>query len=136
MENPLLEGVEIDVLTDPIGFLVAVEDNSITELGNVFIRRNFDDATVPAWKGEVLDAGHWSFSDICGVHELFPAGCGSADRQTDLTPFEYLPVATGKAIAQAYVTAFFQAHLENDEGARLYLAEPRPADRVLVEVRN
>jgi pimeloyl-ACP methyl ester carboxylesterase len=136
MENPLLEGVEIDVLDKPIGFLVAVEDNSITELGNVFIRRNFEDARVPAWKAEVADAGHWSFSDICGVTDLFAAGCGMGERQTDLTPFEYLPVATGKAIAQAYVTAFFRAHLDGDEGARLYLAQARPAEQLLVELRN
>ena len=32
----------------PLGFLVAVEDNSITELGNTFLRDNFAMAAGPA----------------------------------------------------------------------------------------
>ncbi len=133
MENPLLEGVLVANLEDPIGFLVAVEDNSITEIGNMFIRRNFDDAPVPAWKGEVSDAGHWSFSDICGLTDQFAACCGAGVRQTDSTDFEYLPIATGRAVAQAYVTAFFTARLLDDPSGRRYLEEARPAELVAVE---
>ncbi len=125
MENPLLQGVEVDDLVDPIGFLVAVEDNSITEIGNVFIRRNFDEAPVPAFKAEVADAGHWSFSDMCAVHPQFAACCGAAERQTDGTSFNYLPVDNGIAVAQAYVTAFFSQHLLDDENAARYLAADR-----------
>lgn len=133
MENPLLEGVLIANISDPIAFLVAVEDNSITEIGNLFIRRNYDDATVPAWKAEVADAGHWSFSDICAVHPQFAACCGTDMRQTDLTEFDYLPIDQGIAIAQAYVTAFFRAELTNDSSARRYLREARPEAQVTVE---
>lgn len=124
MENPLIEGVLIADIDKPVGFLLATEDNSITELGNLFIRRNFDDASVPVWKGEVADAGHWSFSDICGVHEQFMPGCGSDTRQTNGEPFDYISVATGIAVAQAYVTAFFSAHLLADSNADRYLSEP------------
>lgn len=136
MENPLLEGVLIADIVDPVAFLVAVEDNSITEVGNLFIRRNFDDAPVPTWKAEVADAGHWSVSDICGVDEQFMPGCGADERQTDGTDFSYLPVSTGIGIAQAYVTAFFAAELLDDGGGRGYLAEARPAELVTVEQRN
>jgi len=137
MENPLLEGVLIANITKPIGFLLAMEDNSITELGNLFIRRNFDDATVPVWKAEVTDAGHWSFSNICGVHEQFMPGCGSDTRQTDNTPFDYLPVADGLAISQAYVTAYFSAQLLGDDNADRYLSEPRPGqDAVAIDRRD
>ena len=83
MENPLLPGVDIAALDLPLLFLVAGEDNSITEAGNVLIRSNFEAAPGPAWKVEVADAGHWSFSDICGLREDFEPGCGSAPRQTD-----------------------------------------------------
>lgn len=136
MENPLLEGVLIANIVDPVAFLVAVEDNSITEVGNLFIRRNFDDADVPAWKAEVADAGHWSVSDICGVHEQFMAGCGAGERQTDGTDFSYLPTSTGIDIAASYVTAFFAAELLDDGGGRGYLGEARPADLVTIEQRN
>jgi len=136
MENPLIGGVSIAEIDDPVGFIVAVEDNSITEIGNMFIRRNFDDVDAPAWKAEVSDAGHWSFSDICALHDQFAAGCGQGERQTDLTEFTYLPVATGLAVAQAYATAFFSAHLLDDGNALRYLAEPRPPELILIEQRD
>jgi hypothetical protein len=122
MDNPLIEGVHIANLHVPLAFLVAVEDNSITEIGNDLIRKqNFAMATTPAWKWEVADAGHWSFSDVNGAADLFMAGCGSGTRQTTGDPFTYLDPATGRAIAAAYTTAFFEATLRGEDGARAYL---------------
>ena len=124
MENPLLAGVEIAELDLPLGFLVAVEDNSITELGNTFIRDNHAAAPGPSWKIEVPDAGHWSFSDLVGL-EPFPAGCGDGVRQTNGEDFTYLAPETGREIAAAYVTAFFKATLLDDAGAEAYLTSQR-----------
>lgn len=135
MENPLLPGVDVAAIAVPVGFLLAQEDNSITELGNGFIRSNFAEATAGAWKAEVADAGHWSVSDLVGVTPGFAPGCGDGTRQTDGAPFTYLPAATGRAITAAYTTAFFRAHLEEDAGARAYLATPRPAGTVTVELK-
>jgi dienelactone hydrolase len=125
MENPLLPGVTITEIPAPIGFLVAREDNSISELGNELIRGNYTRALGPAWKLEIADAGHWSFSDLVGVIPAFAPGCGAGTRQTDGQPFTYLPAATGRAIAAAYVTAFFKATLLDDAGAEAYLATGR-----------
>jgi len=83
MDNPLLPGVDAAALDLPLMFLVAGEDNSITEAGNILIDSNHDEAPGPAWKVEVADAGHWSFSDLCGVHEDLMPGCGTEARQTD-----------------------------------------------------
>lgn len=116
MENPLLEGVEIDDLDIPLGFVVAVEDNSITELGNELMRTNFDDAGT-AWKLEVEDAGHWSFSDIVGVTEALRPGCGDDTRQTDGTDFTYMDAEEGRDIAAAFTAAFFAETLLGDDGA-------------------
>lgn len=124
MENPLLQGVSIDQIDVPLGFLVAVEDNSITELGNTFIRDNYAFAPGPAWKIEVADAGHWSFSDLVGI-EPFPAGCGDGIRQTNGDEFTYLAPETGREVAAAYVTAFFRATLGDDAGAEAYLTSQR-----------
>ena len=114
MQNPLLPGVTITNIAKPLGFLVAVEDNSITELGNQLIRNNFDAAVGPAWKIEVADAGHWSVSDLVGLVDGFAPGCGAGTRQTDGQPFTYLDAATGRAITAAYATAFFKAYLVDD----------------------
>jgi hypothetical protein len=133
MENPLLAGVTITMIDAPIGFLVAREDNSITELGNDLIRGNYSRAVGPAWKIEVADAGHWSVSDLVGVVDGFAPGCGAGMRQTDGTAFTYLDAATGRAIAASYVTAFFKATIGGDAGAEAYLATARPDGTVTVE---
>lgn len=122
MDNPLIEGVHIADLHVPLAFLVAKEDNSITELGNKLIRvDNYEAATVPVWKLEVADAGHWSFSDVDGAADIFMAGCGAGTRQTDGNDFTYLDPPTGRALAASFVTAFFEAELDGSAGAKAYL---------------
>lgn len=125
MENPLIPGVTLSDLDVPLAFLVAAEDNSITELGNTFIRDNFAQAPVPAWKGELPDAGHWSFSDMVAIAEPFTPGCGDDTRQTNGDPFTYLPATEGRAVAAAWATAFFKATLTDDDGAAAYLEAGR-----------
>ncbi|HEY0250456.1 MAG TPA: hypothetical protein VGC41_02975 [Kofleriaceae bacterium] len=133
MENPLTPGVTLSELDVPLMFMVAVEDNSITEFGNKFIRDNFTNATVPATKIEVPDAGHWSVSDLDGLTSAFAPGCGDAERQTDGSPFTYLDPLVGRRIASAYATAFFRATLEDDAGARAYLESVSPSFTVDVQ---
>lgn len=128
MENPLIPGVQIAQIAEPLLFLVAREDNSITELGNKFIRDNFTAATARAWKLEVADAGHWSVSDLDGLIPAFDKGCGAGKRQDDGSAFEYLDPAVGRAITASYVTAFFRATLDADDGAAAYLARGFPDD--------
>ena len=125
MENPLLPGVTIAAIAQPLGFLVAAEDNSITELGNQLIRNNFEAAVGGAWKIELADAGHWSVSDLVGVVPGFMAGCGAGTRQTDGQAFTYTAPAPARSLAAAYVTAFFKATLEDDAGAEAYLTHVR-----------
>jgi len=121
MDNPLTPGVSIAALTMPLMFIVAEEDNSITEFGNTLIRNNFRDAPGEVWKYEVPDAGHWSVSDEGGLLPIFAPGCGPGKRQTDGSDFTYLEPETGRALTAAYVTAFFKATLLGDAGARSYL---------------
>lgn len=130
MQNPLLPGVTVASIARPLGFVVAREDNSITEVGNDFIRTNFTNATAAAWKIEVADAGHWSVSDLVGVVPGFAPGCREGTRQTDGQPFTYLDAATGRALAASYATAFFRAYLTDDAGALAYLTSDRPAGLV------
>jgi len=124
MDNPLISGVNIEDLHVPLAFLVAKEDNSITELGNKLIRENnYAMASVPVWKLEVADAGHWSFSDVDGAADIFMAGCGAGIRQTTGEDFTYMDPEAGRAIAASFVTAFFEAELDGSEGAKAYLDE-------------
>jgi dienelactone hydrolase len=136
-ENPLLTGVSMSRIAQPVLYIVAREDNSIGEIGNQFIRQNFDQAPGPIRKVEVADAGHWSFSDICHLGDDFTPGCGDGVRQTvPGEAFTYLPIDDGIAIGQAYVTAFFLAELQGDQAARSYLTTAQPAGVVSVAARN
>ena len=118
MEYPLLDSAVMDELSEPLLMLIAVEDNSISEAGNELMRINFDEAVGAAWKVEVEDAGHWSFSDICGLTDFVTPGCGEAARQTDPDEtFSYIPVSQGIDIASAYSAAFFAETLRGEVGA-------------------
>lgn len=115
MENPLLPGVDIASLAVPLMLVVAEEDNSITEAGNALIRSNYDAAFGPIWKAEVADAGHWSFSDLCGVVEEFKPGCGDGERQTEPgETFTYLDPAQGREISATLAAAFFLQTLSGE----------------------
>lgn len=135
-ENPVLPGAKMRDIHQPLVLIVAREDNSISEFGNQVIRGNFRVANPPVWKIEVADAGHWSFSNICGLVPGFQAGCGSGIRQTvPGQSFEYLPVTTAVPIVQRYVTAFFAAQFLGDTSALSVLITASPVDLVEVQSR-
>lgn len=135
IDNPLTGGVDAELFATPITFLVAVEDNSITEIGNVALRQNFDVVAGPAWKVEVADAGHWSFSDLTGLVEGFMPGCGSDDRQTDGTPFTYVDADAGRGVAASVSVATMRALLKDDAGARAWL-DAAPVDGATVSAHD
>lgn len=134
-ESPLLPGIAMADISEPLLFLVAVEDNSITEIGNNILRSNFTSANTPAWKIEFADAGHWSFSDLCNLIAGFQPGCGEGQRQTNpAETFEYLDNELARALASTKVTAFFAMTLRDEAEAR---AELEAADPVLdIQVRE
>ncbi len=138
LENPLLPGVKVAEISVPVGLLIAQEDNSITEIGNRFMRDNFEALTAGGVEIEVLDAGHWSVSDLCGLVPAFEPGCGagvrhSAERRGE--DVDYLPVSAGISITQRYTTAFFRGHLHGEAAALADLAQAIPAEQVLVRTR-
>ncbi len=136
MENPIFPSVKLAEIDKPILLMVAREDNSITEVGNSIMRSNFEKAAPPAWKIEVEDAGHWSFSDICALIDSFDPGCGEGVRQTVRgEAFVYLPVDEGIQIARRATAAFFDGHLRGNPHALDALEVVEPGSGVTVEVR-
>ncbi|MEE2645496.1 MAG: dienelactone hydrolase family protein [Myxococcota bacterium] len=139
IENPLLPGVKMAEIKVPVLFVLAEEDNSIQEVGNMLLRANYEAAHPPAWRVDLADAGHWSLSDLCALTEPLSAGCGegirhSSGRAGEL--FDFIPVARGIQITQDYLTAFFLTHLEAREDARQQLAPSLAPEGVRVWVRE
>jgi dienelactone hydrolase len=121
----------------PLFLLLAQEDNSISEIGNKILRQNFKDGNPPVWLAEVADAGHWSFSDIAGLTPDLMPGCGTAQRQTDVTEeFTYLDNAGARSLAAAYVVAYFRYALVADTAAKTFFLAGHPADLVTVSSRE
>jgi predicted dienelactone hydrolase len=136
MENILYGKVSIEAIEVPLGLLVANEDNSITEAGNFFIRENFSNANTPAYKMEVVDAGHWSVTNIAGLDEFFAPGCGDGLRQTNGEPFTYVSVDSANGHTATFVTAFFAGHLLNEPSALELLGRNPFPTAAPIEVRE
>jgi dienelactone hydrolase len=132
VENPVLPGVTVAAIAEPLLLIVAVEDNSITEFGNMAIRQNFMDAVAPVWKIEFADTGHFAYSDLAGLSDYFAAGCGPGVRQTDGTPFEYADPFVVRELAAGRITAFFALHLLGDDDALAQLE----ADDPLLDIQS
>lgn len=126
-ESPLLPGITMAAISEPVLLLVAREDNSITEIGNNILRTNFTSANTPAWKIEFSDAGHWSFSDICSLIPGFQPGCGEGQRQTNPSEaFTYLDNQLARDLSATKITAFFAMTLRGEAEARDQLEAPDP----------
>ncbi|MBL8943290.1 MAG: dienelactone hydrolase family protein [Myxococcales bacterium] len=136
VQNPLLPGVTVTNIDVPLLMLLAQEDNSILELGNNLIRSNFDDANPPVWLVEFVDAGHWSFSDVCALVEAFSPGCGDGIRQTVADePFTYVDIDATRHRAADWATAFFAASILGDAAAQAWLETPPTDDAITVQSR-
>ncbi|MCH9686118.1 MAG: hypothetical protein K0V04_32095 [Deltaproteobacteria bacterium] len=133
LANPLLPGVAVTDIAEPMLMLLAQEDNSITEIGNNFMRADAMALPGGSWLVELADAGHWSFSDLCGIVEAFDPGCGDGTRQTVAgEAFTYLDNDLARDIAASYTTAFFALHLHEQPDAEQYLDVATPASVVTV----
>ena len=139
LENPLFPGVSIEDIAQPMLLVLAEEDNSILEIGNQFIRTNYEEAVSTTWRVDIANAGHWSVSDLCGLTDAFQPGCGDGVRHSPERAgesFQYLPVSEGIGITQAYVGAFFLGHLLNRADGFEYLNAANPDSRVTTYRRN
>lgn len=137
VESPLLPGVDLAAIDQPLLYLLATEDNSITEIGNNLIRANFADHPSAAWLVEIIDAGHWSFTNICGIIDGFSPGCGEGERQTSPgTAFSYLDNDVARDITADYVTAFFALQLRGEAEAEAMLNTPHASGATSVDAHD
>ena len=102
----------------PFLFALMGEDNSIGAIGNRVIRSDYAMLGGPAWLVEVADAGHFSFTDIAGLHASWNAGCGMGMRQNPPNAsFTYIDNTVARELGSDIAAAFFAAYLLGDHGA-------------------
>ena len=137
VENPVFPNTHVADIHVPMLMVLALEDNSIQKIGNNLIELNFMNANPPVRLVSVKDAGHWNFTDICGLVDGFSAGCGEGERQTEPgVQFTYLDIDVGREIASAYSLAFFDRYLRDNPAADDFLGAGTPPEFVTVEVRE
>lgn len=134
-DSPFLNAGSVAAIQRPLSYLLALEDNSISYLGNGFIRDNFAKTPKPAWLIEVREAGHWTFSDIAGLGGAYLPGCGNGMRDPDGGVFTYLDNEVGRGIAQRSVSAWAAWLLDADTAAAAALSVAEPSAGVVVKKR-
>jgi dienelactone hydrolase len=112
-----LGGVDAADLDVPYLFLLAEDDNSIGDLGNMLIRDDYDAVPGPAWLVSVATAGHWSFSDIAGLGGNFTPGCEALDDSV-----AYLDNAAARELAADVAMGFFADTLLGEPDGAAFLA--------------
>ncbi len=130
VDSPFLNAGSISHVTRPLSYLLALEDNSISYLGNGFIRDNFAKGPKPSWLIEVQEAGHWSFSDIAGLGGAYLPGCGAGMRDPDGGTFTYLDNDLARTIAERAVSAWAAQLLRDEAGASVELSTVQPGTTV------
>ena len=104
--------------------MIGSEDRTIGVEGNRRAREYFRDSKGPRVLVDILDAGHYSFSDMFQVNPAYGDGVGSGERVT--TPgekFEYLGMEQTYEIVNSYSVAFFGLFLKGIEEYRPWLSQ-------------
>lgn len=121
-DNPLYTTLDVAAETRPQMFAVATEDASILEAGNQILRANAADAGGASYAVELVDAGHWSISDLLGMVPQHMAGCGAGERADGTGAFTYPAPGPIREDLAAEVLAFLQATVMDDAEAAAWLA--------------
>ncbi len=115
----------------PVMMIVATEDATLGLERNENIRRYVAASQGPRYLVEILDAGHFSFSDMFQFKPNAGDGVGKGERITKPgEALDYLDMQTTYDIVNSYSTAFFGVYLQQREGYREYLTRNHFAELV------
>jgi len=105
-------------LNVPSLYMLGTEDTTLGVKGNDFIRANFRMHAGPAFLLEMVNGGHYSFTDIFKIARDFGDGVGKGKRRATGEPFEFTSMETTYSIINSYSIAFLGAYVR---GEREYL---------------
>ncbi len=108
---PVAGFVAPTVMDRPVMHVLGTEDGSIP---SSTIEASFAAATGPKMLVRVVDAGHFSFSNLCLLFPALGDGCGDGTRENGET-FTYLPDTEVHAATRFFLTALFGRYVKNDE---------------------
>lgn len=98
----------------PTLLMIAGEDDTIETAGNEGVQAVFDLILPPKGFLNLLDAGHFTFSNMCDIIPDFGDGCGTGRRIRDGTPLTYIPPSLAHRVISGLTTAWFGLYLKGN----------------------
>ena len=102
--------------TCPAMVLLATEDATIGLDGNARIRQYYEESKGSRYLVELVNGGHYSFTEMYQVNPHFGDGVGKGQRITDGEEIVYIPMERAFEITNAYTTAFFGRYIKGLTG--------------------
>lgn len=115
----------------PTLFMLATEDDTIEDELNDVIRGEYEFAPPPKLLVEFLDAGHFTFSNMCDLFPDYGDGCGEGVRITNGEPFTYVDDELAFKPINGFTTAWFGLYVKKNPA----YAEALALDPYLSSVR-
>lgn len=98
-------------VTIPMMYMLATEDMFGAAL-NSSIEQNYQASSGPRWLASLVDAGHFSFSDVCLLNPSYTESCATPGTRADGSTFDYLDPDRAHAITSFYQTALYGYYLK------------------------
>jgi dienelactone hydrolase len=120
----------------PTFFMIAGEDDTIQEEMNKVIRWQYETFAPPKFSLELLDAGHFTYSNMCDLIPDFGDGCGVGERHE--RPGEYFPYPDAKLTFDTinyYTIAFFGYFIKEQPEYMEYLKQEPYQDQMRYEFK-
>lgn len=99
--------------TVPMMYMYATDDRTIPEFNSVMITIYNDKSAASKFLLEHVDAGHFSFSNMCDLIPTFGDGCGE----------EFMDYDTAHRIGRQYITAFYGYYIKGIQQYKSFLME-------------
>lgn len=103
-------------LTVPTLPMLGTEDRTIGTAGNDLVRAYYAQHRGPAFLLELVNGGHYSFTDIFKINKNFGDGAGEAKRRDTAEAFQYTSMEDTYRIINSYSTAFCGVYLKGEKG--------------------
>jgi len=117
--------------TCPAMVLLATEDATIGLDGNARIRQYYEESKGPRYLVELVNGGHYSFTEMYQVNPRFGDGVGQGKRITNGEEIVYITMDRAFEITNAYTTAFFGRYLKGVTNYDEFLSTNHYADEVI-----
>lgn len=103
-------------LTVPTLPMLGSEDRTLGPRGNDLIRAYYAAHQGPAFLFELVNGGHYSFTDTFKINPNFGDGVGEGKRRDTGEPFQFTSMEDTYRIVNSYSTAFLGLYLKGERG--------------------